>query len=79
MTLRGHIENGAIVLDDPIPLPEGGRVEVHFVAAGALQKSENKSEFDLLAFLDTIPASKRTLEEWAEYERQFQAERDAWD
>jgi len=28
MTYRGHIKNGSIVLDEPVALPEGARVEV---------------------------------------------------
>ena len=28
MTLRGHIKNGAVVLDGPVDLPEGTDVEV---------------------------------------------------
>lgn len=79
MTLRGHIEKGAIVLDTPASLPEGMRVEVRLATAPPPNEVDRKSDFDLVAFLDSIPASKRTLEEWAEYDRQFQAERNAWD
>ncbi len=28
MTYQGHVENGIVVLDDPVPLPDGARVEV---------------------------------------------------
>ncbi len=28
MTYQGHVENGAVVLDIPMPLPEGAKVEV---------------------------------------------------
>jgi hypothetical protein len=28
MTLRGHIKNGAVVLDEPVTLPDGTGVEV---------------------------------------------------
>ena len=28
MTYRGHVENGHVVLDDSIPLPDGTQVEV---------------------------------------------------
>ncbi len=28
MTYRGHVENGAVVLDDRVTLPEGAKVEV---------------------------------------------------
>lgn len=30
MTYRGHVENGVIVLDDPVVLPEGMGVRVEF-------------------------------------------------
>lgn len=35
MTLRGHIENGAVVLDEPADLPDG--MEVRVEVAGAKQ------------------------------------------
>ncbi len=28
MTYQGHVENGTVVLDLPVPLPEGAKVEV---------------------------------------------------
>jgi uncharacterized protein (DUF433 family) len=28
MTIRGHVENGRILLDEPVPLPEGAQVHV---------------------------------------------------
>ena len=31
MTVHGHIENGQIILDQEIPLPEGMKVRVEFV------------------------------------------------
>jgi hypothetical protein len=33
MTLHGHIENGMIVLDDPLTLPDGAAVQVEIFAA----------------------------------------------
>ena len=32
MTYRGHVKNGAVVLDAPVALPEGAAVEVVVVA-----------------------------------------------
>jgi hypothetical protein len=32
MVLAGHVQNGAIVLNDPVPLPEGTAVEVQIIA-----------------------------------------------
>jgi hypothetical protein len=40
MALRGHIENGAIVLDEQVSLPEGAAVEVLIVAPPAPPTSE---------------------------------------
>lgn len=31
MTYKGHVENGAVVLDEPVALPEGTPVEVALV------------------------------------------------
>jgi uncharacterized lipoprotein YbaY len=31
MAYRGHIENGKVVLDDPVALPEGASVQVDLV------------------------------------------------
>lgn len=33
MTYRGHVRNGAVVLDVPAELPEGATVEVNVIAA----------------------------------------------
>jgi len=32
MTLEGRVENGAIILEPPTPLPEGTRVRVEVIA-----------------------------------------------
>jgi hypothetical protein len=36
MTYRGHIESGVVVLDDPIDLPDGSRVQCELTALDAL-------------------------------------------
>jgi hypothetical protein len=33
MTYRGHVKNGAVVLDTPAALPEGAAVEVSLIGA----------------------------------------------
>ena len=38
-----------------------------------------QSQPSILEFIRSLPESRRTAEEWEEYDRQFQAERDAWD
>ena len=40
MTLHGHIQNGMIILDDRVPLPDGAPVEVQVLAP---QLSENSA------------------------------------
>ena len=47
MILHGHIQNGAIVLDDPPPLPEGAAVEVQVFAAPPPQPGENSPPADV--------------------------------
>ena len=39
MTYKGHVENGAVVLDDPIDLPEGAIVRIE-LAVGGQDKTE---------------------------------------
>jgi hypothetical protein len=34
MTYQGHVENGSVVLDDDVTLPEGARVEVRVAEPG---------------------------------------------
>lgn len=46
MTLQGHVQNGMIVLDQQVPLPEGAKVEVQIVAP---QPDEPQGELPTLA------------------------------
>ncbi len=46
MTLHGHIQNGVIVLDQQVSLPEGAKVEVQIVP---LQPEERQDELPPLA------------------------------
>ena len=45
MTYRGHVENGLVVLDDPVTLPNGASVQVDLVEeeAGATLYERLKS------------------------------------
>jgi hypothetical protein len=47
MVLAGHIHNGVIVLDDPIPLPEGAEVHVQIVPRQPPDVTQ-RSLFDVL-------------------------------
>ena len=40
MTLAGHVENGRIVLDPSVPLPEGAKVRIEVLA----EKAEGESD-----------------------------------
>jgi len=42
MTYRGHVENGAVVLDTPATLPEGATVEVAVVEKEAEPPHDTK-------------------------------------
>jgi len=44
MTLHGHIENGAIIFDPPIALPEGAAVEVQVLSVAPAQEAPAISE-----------------------------------
>ena len=43
MTYRGHVENGIVVLDEPVALPEGAPVQVDLLGEDA-----GKSLYDRL-------------------------------
>ena len=47
MVLAGHVQNGVIVLDDPVPLPEGALVHVEVVQLQS-QQPNGRSLFDVL-------------------------------
>jgi hypothetical protein len=62
MTYQGHIENGAIVLDGPVNLPNGVKVRVELlVAAGETQQplSSAGTQFDhyqaIIGAIDDLP------------------------
>ncbi len=58
-------------------LREGESVEVTIrpVTSGA----QSKPTVGILDLLESFTPSHRTPEEWEEFDRQFRAERDAWD
>jgi len=69
---------GRIELTDP-KLVEGQAVEVVVTVPEAAPVTHRPPGMGILEWLDSLPPSTRTPEEWAEFERQFQAERDSWD
>jgi hypothetical protein len=66
------LPGGRIEVIDP-KLPVGRAVEV------VVSVPEAAPPRDILAFLDSLPPSTRTPEEWAERERQIQEEKDSWE
>jgi hypothetical protein len=51
MTVEGHIENGQIVLNQEIPLPEGMKVRVEFVSKETPQESTKEADSEDLPSL----------------------------
>ena len=39
MTLSGHVRNGAVVLDEPTPLPEGAPVRIEVLSDADAEQS----------------------------------------
>lgn len=60
-------------------LPEGQNVEVTIRVAANQSELGPKPKPGILDFLNSLPPSNRTPEEWAEFEREFQRERNSWD
>lgn len=70
------LPGGKIEVTDP-DLPENAEVELIVIFAEA---GEAPREFkDVLDFLDSLTPVRRTPEEWAQVERELQAERHSWD
>jgi hypothetical protein len=70
------LAGGRIEIESP-DLMEGNVVEVTV-------KQTNGQDLmpatgGILEFLDSLPPDRRSREEWEEYDREFQKERDAWD
>jgi hypothetical protein len=58
MTMRGHIKNGAVVLDEPVALPDGMAVEVEVrPVAGADEGPTLYERFkDIIGIAQGLPA-----------------------
>ena len=63
MSYGGHIENGAVVLDDPIDLPDGTRVKVEEVEDKDLEGIHP----ELREFIGIIPQQVDAKEEYYKY------------
>ncbi len=61
-------------------LPEGTNVELIVLPDLPASSPKTARPFkDVIEFLDSLTPVQRTPEEWAEVEREFQAERASWD
>jgi hypothetical protein len=58
-------------------LPIGGTVEVTVTVPIMISEAPNRQA--LRDFLASRPPSRKTPEEWAQFERDFQEERNSWD
>lgn len=62
MTYRGHIKNGAVVLDETVRLPEGTTVEVAVVQFRDMNESDNEVPTlyerlaDVIGIADGLPS-----------------------
>ena len=74
-----HLREGDVVEFD-IPLPaEHGAEAAAVVPTDVPPAADPDDPTDLMAWLDSLPPSSRTAEEWEQFERDFQQERAAWD
>ena len=61
MTLHGHIENGVIVLDEKVPLPEGAAVQVQIMARPSIPVDSDQRPTlaetlkDFIGILEDLP------------------------
>jgi hypothetical protein len=56
MVYRGHIENGAVVLDEPAGLAEGTHVEVRVVVQPSGAQPLMRHWLDFSGAIDDLPA-----------------------
>jgi len=54
MTYRGHVENGVVVLDDPVELPEGAVVQVDLAEEEAIPTLAERLK-DVIGIVDGLP------------------------
>lgn len=71
VTIPAHVEDGSLHLDAPLP----SDVERVDVVAHRRSTPQVKPGVDLIAFLDSLPAGKRTKQE---LDARLDAERSAW-
>jgi hypothetical protein len=66
MTLHGHVQNGIIILDGNVPLPEGAAVEVQVIVPARKTNSDEvlptlaESLKDFIGILEDLPEDAAT-------------------
>jgi predicted nuclease with RNAse H fold len=63
MEIPGHIENGVVVLDGPMSLPEGAAVTVMFRARPAIRVAKNQKRVEFPLVPSSAPGSVRLTNE----------------
>lgn len=53
MTIRGHIHNGIVVLDEPVTLPEGAKVEINVVLSEQAAPAKPCRLIDLAGIIES--------------------------
>ena len=69
----GHVEKGAIVLDEPVALPDGAVVKIELAVRDVGAARPVSKEF--LDLVSALPAGTRTKED---IDRQIKEERASW-
>jgi len=54
MTYRGHVENGVVVLDDPVELPEGAAVDINLSGEREIPTLAERLK-DVCGIVKTLP------------------------
>jgi hypothetical protein len=66
MTLHGHIQNGAIVLDEQVPLPEGAAVQIQVMVPRSTPAADGQLPTlaetlkDFIGVLEDLPEDAAT-------------------
>jgi hypothetical protein len=66
MTLHGHVQNGIIILDGNLPLPEGAAVEVQIMVPTPDQSATNGSETEIPTLAERLKDFIGVLEDLPE-------------
>jgi hypothetical protein len=70
-----RVQSGSKIEITAPELKEGEHVDVFLIP----RPSATEPRRSVLEFLDSLPPGPRSAPSWAELERQFHEERDAWD